>query len=134
MDRINKKLLKDEKTGCLNWTGTKTWFGYGQIHLDKKNRYVHRVVYCHINKIPITTKLIIRHKCDNPSCCNIEHLIAGTQKENIQDIKDRNRHQNWNLKFCKRGHERIPENLYYLSSGSKACKICRKLRYKRVDI
>ena len=30
--------------------------------------------------------MVIRHKCDNPNCCNIEHLEIGTQKDNIEDM------------------------------------------------
>lgn len=33
----------------------------------------------------------IRHKCDNPSCCNIEHLEIGTAKDNARDKVKRNR-------------------------------------------
>lgn len=35
---------------------------------------------------------IVRHKCDNPRCINPEHLIGGTQKDNVQDCIDRGRH------------------------------------------
>ena len=33
----------------------------------------------------IPAGMISRHLCNNPSCVNPEHIVAGTQKENIQD-------------------------------------------------
>ena len=35
--------------------------------------------------------LVIRHKCDNTKCINIDHLEIGTQYDNIQDTVSRNR-------------------------------------------
>lgn len=35
--------------------------------------------------------LVVRHKCDNPPCCNPHHLELGTQKQNIQDAVLRGR-------------------------------------------
>jgi hypothetical protein len=29
--------------------------------------------------------MVVRHKCDNPSCGNPDHLIVGTQQENVAD-------------------------------------------------
>lgn len=34
---------------------------------------------------------IVRHTCDNPRCINPEHLVGGTQQDNMQDCKDRGR-------------------------------------------
>lgn len=34
---------------------------------------------------------VVMHTCDNPSCINMEHLKAGAQKENVQDIFSKNR-------------------------------------------
>lgn len=33
----------------------------------------------------------IRHTCDNPRCINPEHLIAGTQADNMRDMDSRGR-------------------------------------------
>jgi hypothetical protein len=34
---------------------------------------------------------VIRHTCDVPHCFNPDHLIEGTQAENLQDAVDRGR-------------------------------------------
>lgn len=33
----------------------------------------------------------VRHRCDTPACVNPDHLIGGTQKENIADMDKRGR-------------------------------------------
>lgn len=34
---------------------------------------------------------VVRHKCDNARCINLEHLEAGTQLDNVQDMHQRGR-------------------------------------------
>nr|DAZ78894.1 MAG TPA: endonuclease [Caudoviricetes sp.] len=60
--------------------------GYGQY----KKKRTHVLMYeKYIGKIP--KGMVIRHKCDNPICCNPFHLEIGTQKDNNRDKFDRNR-------------------------------------------
>lgn len=35
--------------------------------------------------------MIVRHRCDNPPCININHLALGTQKDNVRDSIERGR-------------------------------------------
>jgi len=35
---------------------------------------------------------IIRHTCDNPICCSPHHLLWGTHQDNMNDMKERERH------------------------------------------
>lgn len=52
--------------------------------------YAHRLAYIDAyGSIPTGT--VVRHKCDNPACFNINHLELGTQRENMQDASRRGR-------------------------------------------
>lgn len=64
--------------------------GYYMTTRDGEKEYLHRMIYreC-FGDIP--EGLLIRHKCDNPSCINPEHLETGTHQENMQDAVDRKR-------------------------------------------
>lgn len=74
---------------CTSHKGTKQ--GYYNLRRNKRTLKMHRVLYEELfGKIP--EGLVIRHKCDNPSCINPEHMELGTQKDNIHDMSKRNRH------------------------------------------
>lgn len=75
---------------CIEWQGARTSLGYGQRKVKGKTVYVHRLAYQEVHG-EIPKGLVIRHTCDNPSCYNVEHLIVGTQRQNMQDCSERNR-------------------------------------------
>lgn len=70
---------------------------------------------------------VIRHKCDNPYCCNPDHLESGTQKDNVQDQIKRGRHKYSNYTHCIKGHEYTSENTYTTPKGARQCRICKKI-------
>lgn len=90
MERIKGRYLVNEITGCWEWSLFRVAAGYGRITVNKAILYAHRYSYS-IHYNTDITGLVIRHKCDNPCCINPEHLIAGTQKENVHDISLRGR-------------------------------------------
>ena len=51
---------------------------------NNKNWRVHRLNYMLVNG-SIDDRLVIRHLCNNKLCVNINHLMQGTPKENIED-------------------------------------------------
>lgn len=75
----------NEKTGCIEWVMFLDKNGYGQIRVDGKAYYVHRLVY-ELQIAPIPKGLYVLHKCNNPKCSNPEHLYLGTQQDNMKDM------------------------------------------------
>ena len=92
IDRFNKLYLKDLKTGCWIWQGTKSRKGYGIIwDSERKHRkHAHRASYSLFNGT-IPDGLCVLHKCDIPACVNPEHLFLGTNADNNEDCRKKGR-------------------------------------------
>lgn len=75
---------------CWNWPGDKGNRGYGRVKRRGKHLNVHRIAY-EAFVGPIPDGLLVLHHCDNPACCNPDHLYVGTQQMNVQDRVRRNR-------------------------------------------
>lgn len=81
-----------DANGCLNWTRSLDRKGYGQyVRFDGTKTGVHRFVYEEFNGVRLNRETLVRHKCDNPKCCNPEHLETGTHYDNNHDAKSRGR-------------------------------------------
>lgn len=80
-----------DNRGCFNCTShSKDRDGYASIKVNSKIQKMHRFIYeqCFGE---IGVGLVVRHKCDNPTCINPEHLELGTPKENNDDKVKRGR-------------------------------------------
>jgi hypothetical protein len=75
---------------CWPWTFTRDTHGYGRINLDGQKYYAHRLAW-EISHGKRAGAWKIRHRCDNPCCCNPAHLFRGTQKQNMREAISRGR-------------------------------------------
>ena len=95
-DRIERRIVKDKSTGCWVWQGATHPFGYGNIAIGghgadgKSPVRVHRAMWG-LERGPIPENMCVLHKCDNPSCCNPDHLFLGTKADNSRDMVEKNR-------------------------------------------
>lgn len=78
---------------CHPWTGARTTKGYGQLRVDARVAYAHRLALESKLGRPLHDGELARalHSCDNPPCVNPVHLYAGDQTRNMRDCADRGR-------------------------------------------
>lgn len=88
IDRFQAKVKKTES--CWEWQAT-TNGKYGILR-DETGTYrlAHRISY-RLFKGPIPENSVVMHTCDNPLCVNPEHLVPGTQKDNMEDMLQKDR-------------------------------------------
>lgn len=89
-DRIESKVERLTECGCWVWMGAITSRGYGQLQKNNKKIYAHRASYMAF-KGDIPDGMYVCHTCDNVSCVNPDHLFLGSQKDNMQDMKNKGR-------------------------------------------
>ena len=90
-------------TPCIETEHGLDAYGYGQMFVDGKVVKAHRVALARhqgIDLPPASVKCL--HSCDNTRCINPEHLRWGTQQDNLNDAKRRDRFPKSKLTFNQR--------------------------------
>ena len=78
--------------GCLVWTGcTDGGMGYGVVSVSNRSVRTHRLAWEVAHRRPVPQGQCVLHRCDNPPCCNPEHLFLGTRADNLADMRAKGR-------------------------------------------
>jgi hypothetical protein len=85
--------MRRTSTGCQEWQGLKHRQGYGEISFSCKKKLTHRVAWI-LTYGAIPEGLSVLHRCDNPPCCNPDHLFLGTYRDNVHDCQSKGRGAN----------------------------------------
>lgn len=100
-ERLASRVVVNPETGCHVWSSTLSTGGYGRVLVS-----AHRLAW-ELAHGPIPGGLLVLHKCDNPPCCNPEHLFLGTIADNMADKIRKGRGRNgWTGKLPPRSPER----------------------------
>lgn len=84
--------------GCWGWKRKVLKNGYTLINMGRKKALLGHRVSWRIHYGPIPDKMLVLHKCDNPSCTNPEHLFLGTHLDNTRDMDQKGRRVNKGMK------------------------------------
>ena len=135
IERVLRRIVVDEETGCWLWQGAVGHNGYGRIGEHGREFRPHRVTYEHFIG-PIPDGLTLDHLCHTNDaecfdgadclhrrCCNPEHLEVVTIGENVRRGTAR-------LTHCKHGHEFTPENTIQTAT-QRVCRECSLARARR---
>lgn len=89
-ERFWSKVSVQQKSKCWTWNGAKNNYGYGVLMVDGKSQKASRVAFFLRNgKWPRHAC----HSCDNPICCNPDHIFDGTHQDNMTDMVLKKRHK-----------------------------------------
>lgn len=110
-DRFWEKV--DRSGPCWVWTGFRDARGYGKFAAAGSRAApvsAHRLAWLYANNEMIGRPYVVRHKCDNPPCCNPDHLEIGTQHDNSRDMLERGRQNNNPVRGEAHGCARLTED------------------------
>lgn len=76
---------------CWVWMGARQKGNYGTICVSGILTKTHRLAWELANNAKIPKGMFVCHKCDNPPCCNPDHLFLGTCQDNVNDMIQKDR-------------------------------------------
>lgn len=120
-ERLWSRFIRDEQTGCWDWTGAISNKSYGSIYYEGRMQKAHRVMW-RLERGEIPSGLELDHLCRNRRCINPDHLEPVTRRENLARGIQTN--QNAGKLVCIRGHAFTEKNTRTRPNGERTCIAC----------
>lgn len=100
--RLRANVLENPLTGCWEWQRRLDPKGYGMMAVRLNGGRpvpfrVHVLAWI-LYRGSINVRQVRAHRCDNPSCCNPDHIEQKSTQGNHDDALDRFRHTSWKTK------------------------------------
>lgn len=90
LDTIRSRIRLSLEHDCWEWEHAHDRLGYGQIRLGTIACRVHRVAWEAVYGL-LPEGMEVCHSCDNPRCCNPDHLFDGSHQQNMKDASRKGR-------------------------------------------
>lgn len=146
-DRFQDYIYADPNSGCHIFCGSETKKGYGLFKFtgSKTAMLAHRAAFVLLADRKLSPQEQVLHRCDVPSCVNLDHLYLGSNNDNRRDMVVRNRgHKGkypygvqvaksglWNARFAlpNRGGSRSLGNYGSLEQAAAVAAFVRAVAY-----
>lgn len=120
LDKILAK-CKETPSGCWEWQGARIRSGYGQVRVEGRAAYVHRVMYT-LMCADIPAGLTIDHLCRTRACCNPDHMDPVPPAVNASRAVHHRRSE------CVNGHTDWSVLRSGRDAGMRYCMTCNRER------
>lgn len=115
--------------GCWLWTKEVNNQGYGRFEIRRDGCRVrvlaHRLAYRLATGLD-PGRNVVRHRCDNPLCCNPADLHAGTQVDNMRDAVARGRVNTSGLTAYRLARD--ARSAADIAANQRRCSVCAEVK------
>ena len=101
--KVDKSSGQGPEGTCWEWKAYRDPNGYGQFGIKHGKLINAHVLAYRLQYGDIPSGLVVMHSCDNPPCCNTDHLSVGTQADNLADMTAKGRRRSTGPKNPARG-------------------------------
>lgn len=128
---MKEKLLTNievKESGCWEWQLSRMHYGYGSFWWKIRNYGAHRISAHIYLGLDLSSSSYVCHSCDNPPCCNPEHLFIGDARLNSLDMVRKGRGRN------ALGESEVLEIVKKYKAGKSQLSLAREYKVSRKTI